>query len=172
MPIFTLCSKSMPSTDSRKPWTKCWRDCSPSVAMSMPASSCSFSQSSVASRFAFSRSAPCARQVGQSLLVSASQPGFGRLPAMVVLSIAILLAWHHKGWGRVGKMRRRLFVFLVGACLQWAALPTFGQATQVLPSVGAKWRYSYRDQQYRTPVRVFAVQVEEVQGSVVRELLL
>src|SRR4051812_22027697 len=87
MPIFTLCSKSMPSTYSRKPCTKCWRDCSPSEAMSMPASSCSFSHSNVASRLAFSRSAPSARQVGQSLFVSASQPGLGRLPAMVVSSI-------------------------------------------------------------------------------------
>ena len=52
--------------------------------MSMPASSCSFSHSSVASRFAFSSSAPSARHAGHSLSVSASQPGFGKLPAIVV----------------------------------------------------------------------------------------
>ena len=45
-------SKSMPSTHSRKPCTKCWRDCSPSVTMSMPQSSCSLSANTVASRLA------------------------------------------------------------------------------------------------------------------------
>ena len=40
-PFRRAVAKSMPSTFSRKPWTKCWRDCSPSVTMSMPASSCS-----------------------------------------------------------------------------------------------------------------------------------
>src|SRR5688572_26673672 len=88
MPIFTLCSKSMPSTNSRKPCTKCCRDCSPSLTMSTPASSCSFSQSSVASRFACSSSAPCTRHAGHSFPVSASHAGLGRLPAMVVLNMS------------------------------------------------------------------------------------
>src|SRR6185369_486746 len=87
MPIFTLRLKSMPSTNSRKPWTKCWRDCSPSVTMSMPASSCSLSQSRVASRFARSSSAPAPRHAGQSFFGSASHSGLGRLPAMVVFSM-------------------------------------------------------------------------------------
>src|SRR5436190_645274 len=43
MPIFTLRLKSMPSTNSTKPCTKCCRDCSPSVTMSSPASSCALS---------------------------------------------------------------------------------------------------------------------------------
>src|SRR6185369_16814341 len=77
----------MPSTNSSKPCTNCLRDCSPSLTMSMPASSCSFSQRSVASRLARASSSPLWRQVGQSLFVSASQPGLGRLPAMVVLNI-------------------------------------------------------------------------------------
>src|SRR5262245_4120930 len=55
--------------------------------MSRPASSCSLSQSRVASRFARASSPPCARHAGQSLWVSASQSGFGRLPAMVVSNI-------------------------------------------------------------------------------------
>src|SRR5256885_16075043 len=88
MPIFTLREKSMPSTNSRKPCTKCWRDCSPSVTMSSPASSCALSQRSVASRFACSSSSPVARQVGQSFFGSASQAGLGKLPAIVVFSIS------------------------------------------------------------------------------------
>src|SRR4051794_29037190 len=87
MPIFTLRLKSMPSTNSRNPCTKCWRDCSPSVTMSMPASSCSLSQSSVASRFARSSATPVPRHAGQSLFGSASHSGLGRLPAMVVFSM-------------------------------------------------------------------------------------
>src|SRR5262245_37406164 len=88
MPIFTLRLKSMPSTNSRKPWTKCWRDCSPSETMSMPASSCCLSHSSVASRLARSSSAPEPRHAGHSFFGSASHSGLGRLPAMVVFSIA------------------------------------------------------------------------------------
>src|SRR3954447_8108533 len=61
---------------------------------SMPAASCSFSQRRVASRLARSSSPPPARQAGHNLLVSASQLGLGRLPAMVVLSKAtLLLSW-------------------------------------------------------------------------------
>src|SRR6185436_15330241 len=91
MPISTLCWKSMPSTCSRKPWTKCWRDCSPSVTMSRPASSCALIHSSVASALASRSASPSARHCGQSLWVSASQPGLGRLPAMEVGNIVRLL---------------------------------------------------------------------------------
>ena len=55
---------------------------SPSQTMSIPASSCSFTASSVASSLACARSAPASRHCGQSLSGSASQEGFGRLPAM------------------------------------------------------------------------------------------
>src|ERR1700733_3689846 len=61
--------------------------------MSIPASSCSFTASSVASRLASSSSAPVCFQAGQSLLVSASQAGLGRLPAIVVSSIGVSLIW-------------------------------------------------------------------------------
>src|ERR1700694_5787120 len=74
----------MPSTFSRKPWTKCCRDCSPSVTMSTPASSCSFSASMVASRFAFASSVPVDFQGAHNLLGSASHSGFGKEPAIVV----------------------------------------------------------------------------------------
>src|SRR5712671_5651800 len=42
MPIATTRSKSTPAIPSRNPWTKCCRACSPSVTISIPASSCSF----------------------------------------------------------------------------------------------------------------------------------
>ena len=70
----------MPSTNSRNPWTKCWRDCSPSLTISMPASSCSLIASRVASSLPASSSAPDSFQVGHSLFGSASHAGFGRLP--------------------------------------------------------------------------------------------
>src|SRR5215475_8768717 len=79
----------MPSTASRNPCTKCWRDCSPSDTTSMPASSCSFSQRSVASRLPSASAPPSSFQRGQSLCVSASQAGLGRLPAMVVSNMAL-----------------------------------------------------------------------------------
>ena len=60
------------------------RNCSPSVTVPMPASSCSLSQMSAASRLASSRAVPSSFHFGQSFSVSASQPGFGRLPAIVV----------------------------------------------------------------------------------------
>src|SRR4249919_2703986 len=85
MPILTLCSKSMPSTCSRKPCTKCWRDCSPSPITSRPASSCALIHSRVASALACASSAPSDFHCGQSLWVSASHAGLGRLPAMVEL---------------------------------------------------------------------------------------
>src|SRR5579862_1873880 len=84
MPISTLWAKSMPSIFSRKACTKCWRDCSPSVTMSMPKSSCSFSHTSVASRLARSSASPEAFHGAQRILGSASHSGFGKEPAMVV----------------------------------------------------------------------------------------
>lgn len=84
IPISTLCAKSMPSIFSRKPCTKCCRACSPSVTMSMPASSWTFSQISVASRLARSSSSPFDFQGAQSMFGSASHSGFGKEPAMVV----------------------------------------------------------------------------------------
>src|SRR5882757_9167993 len=84
MPISTLWAKSMPSIFSRKPCTKCWRACSPSVTISTPASSCSLSASTVASRLARANSAPADFQGAHNLLGSASHSGFGREPAIVV----------------------------------------------------------------------------------------
>src|SRR5579864_3718094 len=74
----------MPSTFSRKPWTKCWRACSPSVTMSMPASSWSLTASSVASRLARASSSPLDFQGAHRTLGSASHSGLGREPAIVV----------------------------------------------------------------------------------------
>src|SRR5882762_6808286 len=74
----------MPSILARKPWTKCCRACSPSVTMSTPASSCSFTASMVASRLARSSSAPEDFQGAHSTLGSASHSGFGSEPAIVV----------------------------------------------------------------------------------------
>src|ERR1700688_2320970 len=74
----------MPSIFSRKPCTKCWRACSPSVTMSTPASSCSFTASTVASRLARASSEPSDFQGAHSLLGSASHSGFGSEPAIVV----------------------------------------------------------------------------------------
>src|SRR5262249_25499257 len=66
-------------------------DCSPSLTMSMPASSCSLTAMSVASSFAASSSAPESRHGAHSLFGSASQDGFGRLPATVVGNMRNLL---------------------------------------------------------------------------------
>src|SRR5207244_932511 len=66
------------------PCTKCWRACSPSVTMSTPASSCSFTASMVASRLARTSSSPFDFQGAHSVLGSASHSGFGREPAIVV----------------------------------------------------------------------------------------
>src|SRR5437868_12204510 len=74
----------MPSMFSRNPWTKCWRACSPSVTMSTPASSCSFTASIVASRLARASSSPFDFQGAHSVFGSASHSGFGREPAIVV----------------------------------------------------------------------------------------
>src|SRR6266403_483328 len=52
--------------------------------MSMPASSCSFTASTVASRFARASSSPFDFQGAQSVLGSASHSGFGKEPAIVV----------------------------------------------------------------------------------------
>src|ERR1700681_1395205 len=74
----------MPSIFSRKPCTKCWRACSPSVTMSTPASSCSLTASMVASRLARASSAPEDFQGAHNVLGSASHSGFGSGPALVV----------------------------------------------------------------------------------------
>src|SRR6202795_2960496 len=74
----------MPSIFSRKPCTKCWRACSPSVTMSTPASSCSLTASMVASRLARASSSPCDFHGAHNLLGSASHSGFGKEPAIVV----------------------------------------------------------------------------------------
>src|SRR5690242_9888211 len=87
MPIGTRRAKSMPSTPSRKPCTKCCRDCSPSLTMSMPQSSWVLSARSVASRLPSASATPSRRQAGHNFFGSASQDGFGRLPAIVVSSI-------------------------------------------------------------------------------------
>src|SRR5579885_2643356 len=87
MPMRTRWSKSTPSIPSRKPCTKCWRDISPSLTMSIPASSWVFSARIVASRLASAKASPDSRHAGHSTRGSASQDGFGRLPAIVVSSI-------------------------------------------------------------------------------------
>src|SRR5712672_2044525 len=71
--------------------TKCLRVCSPSVTISMPAASWSASKRRMASRLPSSRSSPSRSQGAQSFFGSASQPGLGRLPAMVVCSGKIVL---------------------------------------------------------------------------------
>src|SRR6266853_4664086 len=81
-----LCSKSTPFNLSMNVVTKCLRVCSPSVTISMPASSWSASSRRIASRLPSSRRSPSRSQGAQSFLGSASQPGLGRLPAMVVCS--------------------------------------------------------------------------------------
>src|SRR6266849_3345040 len=81
-----LCSKSTPFKLSMNVVTKCLRVCSPSVTMSMPAASWSESTRRKASHLPSSRRSPSRSQGAQSFLGSASQPGLGRLPAMVVCS--------------------------------------------------------------------------------------
>jgi hypothetical protein len=75
---FDLCKKAV---------HECCRACSPSVTISIPASSCSFSINSVASRFASTSASPSSCHGAHSILGVASQAGFGRLPAIVVSSI-------------------------------------------------------------------------------------
>src|SRR4051812_40128443 len=70
--------------------TKWRRVCSPSVTMSMPALSWSATARRRASRLPRSSSSPCSSQGAQSFFGSASQAGFGRLPAMVVCSGACI----------------------------------------------------------------------------------
>src|ERR1700730_19132487 len=74
----------MPSIFSRKPCTRCWRACSPSVTISTPESSCSFTASMVASRLARASSSPDDFHGAHNLLGSASHSGFGSEPAIVV----------------------------------------------------------------------------------------
>jgi len=72
--------------------TKCLRVCSPSVTISMPAASWSASSRRMASRLPSSRRSPSRSHGGPELFGSASQPGLGRLPAMVVCSSKIAYA--------------------------------------------------------------------------------
>src|SRR5438128_10689911 len=74
----------MPSILARKPCTQCCRACSPSVTISTPASSCSFTASMVASRLARASASPSDFHGAHSTLGSASHSGFGSEPAIVV----------------------------------------------------------------------------------------
>ncbi len=84
-----LSSQSIPSMCSRKPCTKCVRNCSPSVTISIPASSSALSHSAAARRLPANNSSPFSRQGAQSFSGSASQAGLGRLPAMLVSSMVV-----------------------------------------------------------------------------------
>ena len=86
--MVTIFEKSMPSSCSTKPQTKCRRVCSPSVTMSMPACSCSRRARSTASRLPSSSGRPSSRQGAHSTFGGASHSGLGSLPAMVVGSMA------------------------------------------------------------------------------------
>src|SRR5215207_9189029 len=87
MPMRTFLSKSTPSTSARKPCTKCCRACSPSLTMSMPASSWRRMASAVASSLASSSGAPVSVHGAHRTLGVASHEGLGRLPASVVSNI-------------------------------------------------------------------------------------
>ena len=80
----TFLSKSTPSTSARKPCTKCCRACSPSLTMSMPASSWRRMASAVASSLASNSGAPVSVHGAHRTLGVASHEGLGRLPARVV----------------------------------------------------------------------------------------
>ena len=71
--------------------------------MSIPASSCSFSVSNVASRLASASSSPVRRHGAHSIRGWASQAGFGMEPAMVVSNIAT----PQKYAARLARMRAR-----------------------------------------------------------------
>src|SRR5258706_13381319 len=86
--MVTRLAKSTPFSCSRKPWTKCCRDCSPSLTMSMPASSCSLSARMVASRLASASAWPVCCQGAHRTRGVASHAGLGKLPAIVVSSMA------------------------------------------------------------------------------------
>src|SRR5689334_23007384 len=74
--------------------------------MSMPASSWIFSASNVASRLPSARASPSRRHAAHSLRGSASQDGFGRLPAIVVSSTGFrnrcYFASPHGNMGTIG----------------------------------------------------------------------
>src|SRR2546421_1258579 len=92
MRTLRLCSKSTPFRLSMNVVTKCLRVCSPSVTISIPAASWSASKRRMASRLPSSSRSPSRSQGAQSFFGSASQAGFGRLPAMVVCSCKGLCA--------------------------------------------------------------------------------
>src|SRR4026207_914653 len=87
MPMVIIREKSMPSSCSTRPHTKCRRVCSPSVTMSMPACSCSRKARSTASRLPSSSERPSRRHGGGRGGGGGSHSGLGRLPAMVVSSM-------------------------------------------------------------------------------------
>ena len=70
--------------------TKWRRVCSPSDTMSMPACSWSRSTSRTASRLPSARAGPSSLHGAHSASGSASQPGLGRLPAIVVRSVVFI----------------------------------------------------------------------------------
>src|SRR5690606_41468498 len=84
-------SKSTPSRCSMKVVTKCWRDCSPSLTISMPASCCSCSARLRASRLPSASSSPCSFHSDQSVSGCASQEGLGKLPAVAVGNIFFII---------------------------------------------------------------------------------
>src|SRR5882672_9610212 len=106
MPISMRFVKSMPSTPARKPWTKCCRDCSPSVTMSMPAASCSRSASTTASRLASARASPESAQGAHSARGCASHAGLGRLPAIVVSRLKSVRGLNEEGGRGLVEHRR------------------------------------------------------------------
>src|SRR5690242_1094445 len=85
-----LCSKSTSSRPSMNVVTKCRRVCSPSVTTSMPACSWSRTARRTASRLPSSSAAPSSFHAAHSDCGSASQEGFGRLPAIVVRNSVVI----------------------------------------------------------------------------------
>jgi hypothetical protein len=52
-----------------------------------------------------------------------------------------------------------------------ATAASTSRAAEGLPAVGSRWRYGFRDQQYRGPERLFTVEVTGVSGSKIEERL-
>src|SRR5260221_5883713 len=113
MPMRTFLLKSTPSTSARMRCTNGCRACSPSLAMSMPASSWRGMARAVASSLASTSGAPVSVHGADRTLGVASHEGLGRLPASVVSNM----------------FRPRLFLYfllrLVGRELQLG--PRFGR---------------------------------------------
>src|SRR5690606_25622969 len=89
-------SKSTPLRCSMKVVTKCCRVCSPSLTISSPACCCSNSARRNASCLPSTSSSPWSFHGDQSFSGSASQDGFGKLPAVAVginFLMSFLLVW-------------------------------------------------------------------------------